>query len=232
MTKTTLNCHVQQIEPLTPFVYRVLLRPEKALAFIPGQYVCVVMNNGDLRPFSIASTPEAPELELHIGATPENPYAWEVLQKLKANTTIEISTPQGTAGLTDSERDILVIAGGTGFSYAWSIIRSHLNSASSRKVTLFWGAKTLGDLYWHTQLSELATKDERFQYQPVVEQAPENWQGHQGLVHKVALAETADLTQHDVYIAGRFEMVRVARDDFFANKLPETQLFGDALSYI
>jgi aquacobalamin reductase/NAD(P)H-flavin reductase len=40
------------------------------------------------------------------------------------------------------------------------------------------------------------------------------------------------LTTYQVYVAGRFEMAKVVRDDFIKQGLPITSLFGDAYAFI
>lgn len=233
MSNTTLVCQVSLIKPLTPYVYKVQLTPEQPVAFVAGQYVTVMMGKDDFRAFSIASTPSQGHIiELHIGATPDNAYAWEVMQRMQADGEITITAPSGTAGLRESERPLIVLAGGTGFSYAWSIAAAQLETKSKREVLFYWGGKTLADLYKHEKLVTLEQSDSRFRYFPVLEEAPEHWQGHHGLVHLAVLADHDDLAGFDVYVAGRFEMVRVVRDDFYQHNLPEQQLFGDALSYL
>ncbi|PTB84334.1 NAD(P)H-flavin reductase, partial [Pseudidiomarina aestuarii] len=77
-----------------------------------------------------------------------------------------------------------------------------------------------------------AERYEHFSYRPVVENVNGEWKGAVGLVHHAVLAEQSDLSEADVYVAGRFEMVRVIRDDFHANGLPLNQLYGDALAFI
>lgn len=232
-SNATLKCQVSLIEPLTPYVYKVQLTPEEPVAFVAGQYVTVVMGGDDFRAFSIASTPsQGHVVELHIGATPDNAYAWEVMERMQQDGEITITVPAGSAGLRESERPLIVVAGGTGFSYAWSIAAAQLESNSKREVLFYWGGRTLADLYSHQDLLALAESDSRFSYFPVLEETPDNWQGHQGYVHLAVLADHESLAGFDVYIAGRFEMVRVARDDFYRHKLPEKQLFGDALSYL
>lgn len=230
----TLTCRIVSIDALTPMVYRVHLEPPQAVAFEAGQYLQVVMGERDKRPFSIASCPSNPELfELHIGAHPENRYATEVMERLRSQTTITVEAPLGQAFYqTDSNRPLILIAGGTGFSYTWSILQSHLQSDSKRPITLYWGGRELADLYFHQQLLELAERYEHFSYRPVVENANGAWQGSIGLVHHAVLAEQSDLGEADVYVAGRFEMVRVIRDDFHAKGLPLSQLYGDALAFI
>ena len=81
------------------------------------------MGEKDKRPFSIASSPcREGELELHIGAAEHNPYAIEVVEHMKAaledGTAVEIEAPHGEAWVReDSDKPLLLIAGGTGFSY-------------------------------------------------------------------------------------------------------------------
>ncbi|MCL5050646.1 MAG: NAD(P)H-flavin reductase [Firmicutes bacterium] len=226
---------VTRCEALNGFVYLVELELPEPVEFVAGQYLMVVMGERDERPFSIASTPaQNQRVQLHIGAAPENPYAWDVIEKIREAGELTIKIPAGDAGFAHtSERPFILIAGGTGFSYTWSILQQHLASDSQRPVTLYWGGKEPRDLYLHEKLQALAAADKRFNYQPVVE-SPMNgaWQGLSGLVIPAVLAQTANLAEYDVYIAGRFEMVRVARDAFVNAGLPLQQLYGDALAFI
>ncbi|RUO18974.1 NAD(P)H-flavin reductase [Aliidiomarina iranensis] len=229
------DSNVRRCEAVSEFVFLVELELPEPISFVPGQYLMVVMGEGDMRPFSIASTPaETDFVELHIGATADNPYAWEVIEKIKAEGELTINLPSGDAGyLAGSTRPLLLVAGGTGFSYTWSILQAHLASDNKRPITLFWGGRKASDLYMHEQLQKLAANDTRFQYVPVAEQAEsESWPGIRGLLIPAVLENVQNLADYDVYIAGRFEMVRVARDAFSAQGLPKEQLFGDALAYI
>ena len=49
-------------------------------------------------------------------------------------------------------------------------------------MTLLVGARTPGDLLWHTELSALARRDPRFSYVPVVSQPDVDWSGRTGYV--------------------------------------------------
>ena len=230
-----LRCQLSSITALSDSVYQVELTPAEPLQFVAGQYLQVVMGANDKRAFSIASTPAEPtRIELHIGAEPGNSYANEVLDKLNADGEILVETPLGVATYqAESERPLLLIAGGTGFSYTWSILQEHLRSNDKRPVVLFWGARQLPDLYLHEQLQQLMDEHDNFTYRPVLQDTPANWQGAEGVVHHAVLAEFAKQLKHfDIYVAGRFEMVRVVRDEFIQHDLPIEQLYGDALSFI
>ncbi|TRW48469.1 NAD(P)H-flavin reductase [Aliidiomarina halalkaliphila] len=226
---------VLRCEAVNEFVYLVELELPEAVDYIPGQYLLAVMGERDQRPFSIASTPaDGQRVVLHIGASPDNPYAWEVLEHIRSHGELNISLPHGEAGYDpDRQRPLLLIAGGTGFSYTWSILQAHLARESEQPVTLFWGVRQASDLYMHQQLTTLASQYGHFEYIPVLEKQDDaDWVGHQGLVLNAVTDHVDDIARYDVYIAGRFEMVRVARDTFHALGLPKQQLFGDALSFI
>ena len=228
-----ITCNVKTISPLTPTVYEVVLTPESPVEFQAGQYLKVVMSEDDQRPFSIANAPHQQEsLVLHIGATPENPYAWEVMQKLQSESSVTVEIPDGSAYVRDSERPILLLAGGTGFSYVHSILLSVLHHNPDKAVTLYWGVRQVEDLYHIDALNALADAHSGFDFRPVIQHPNEQWQGLTGWVHKTVMEQEADLNQYDVYVAGRFEMAKVVRDDFSAAGFPADQLYGDAFSYL
>lgn len=231
---SVLRCDVTSMKLMTPQVYRVELKPSAPVVFQAGQYLQVVMGENDKRPFSIASMPSEPErLELHIGVAEDNPYATEVIERMQTEGEVAVEAPLGIAQYrADSQLPMVLLAGGTGFSYTWSILQQHLASTDPRPVALYWGAREVADLYLHEQLQQLERIHEKFSYRPVLESPPAGWDHARGLVHHAVMADFNDMSQLDVYVAGRFEMVRVVRDEFLQHGLPDQQLFGDALSFI
>ncbi len=222
------------MQPVTSYVTKVVLRPQQDISFAPGQYLQVVMSDDDKRPFSIASSANEPELHLHIGAVPENPYAMEVLELCRTQPQIQIEVPCGTAAWQPSPgAHNILLAGGTGYSYARSILFSALaDKVADEQFTLYWGAKTAQDLYEYGQLSQLSQQHGNFAFVPVVEQPDDGWDGRTGLVHEAVLEDFATFSKERVYVAGRFEMAKVVKDVFSAAGLPPAQLIGDAFAYI
>ncbi len=53
---TTLSCKVTSVEAITDTVYRVRIVPDAAFSFRAGQYLMVVMDERDKRPFSMSAT--------------------------------------------------------------------------------------------------------------------------------------------------------------------------------
>ena len=194
----------------------------------------VKMSDDDKRPFSIASAPSDGELiELHIGASEHHSYPMQVIERMKEQQEITILAPFGDADLDNSnERPIILIAGGTGFSYVRSILRELIAANDQRQVSIYWGCKDLSHFYVLDEAQQLTAANDNINLIPVVENAPAGWQGVSGLVHHAVLNDFADLSQHEIYAAGRFEMIGVIRDAFLEQGMKIEQMHGDALAYI
>ncbi|GAA6185792.1 MULTISPECIES: NAD(P)H-flavin reductase [Aliiglaciecola] len=229
-----ISCKVESIEPLTDIVSRVKLAASSPVSFKAGQYVKVIMGENDSRPFSIANSPDGSnQIELHIGAGVGNDYAGQVLEKMKTKGEIDIAGGHGEAYLRDENiKPTILLAGGTGFSYTYSILQQRLKIADTQPVFLYWGTQTLADMYEYEALIELEKEHSNFRFIPVVDAPDEDWQGKSGWVHQAILADFVSLEPYQVYVAGRFEMAGVARDDFQKQGLLLENLFGDAYQFI
>ncbi|QJR81502.1 NAD(P)H-flavin reductase [Alteromonas pelagimontana] len=228
-----IQCRVGEISPLTQVVYKVELIPAEPMSFRAGQYILVHMGENDKRPFSIANAGfDDQRIELHIGADEKNAYATEVLTRMRETGEISISGGHGEAFLQSNGLPIILIAGGTGFSYTYSILQQALHDHPHTPVALYWGGRHQDDLYLFDELTALAARHQNFSFIPVVEFAHDDWTGRTGWVHHAVLADYPTLADNQVYIAGRFEMAKAARDDFNARGIAPENLFGDAYAFI
>lgn len=232
-----INCRVDAITPLTDYVYKVLLKPEQPVNFIAGQYLNVVMHSEDKRPFSIASAPDAALIELQIGAFGADSYPMQVIDRLKeavaANESITIEMPLGSAQLrTESERPLLLMAGGTGFSYIKSMFEHLALQKSSRPVAVYWGLREPSACYELEETAQLLASLPHATFIPVVEQKTETWQGRTGLVHQAVMTDIENLADYDIYLAGRFEMIAIVRDDFVKKGALIDNMYADAFAFI
>lgn len=235
-----IECKVKSIQPLASHTYQILLLPQQRVSFKAGQYLMVVMGEKDKRPFSIASSPcrHEGELELHIGAAEHNAYAQEVVhamqQALAQGSTITIDAPHGEAWLKEeSSRPLLLIAGGTGFSYVRSILDHCVAQQKEMPVYLYWGARDEGQLYAKQELETLSDEYANIHFIPVVEQASASWQGKVGNVLQAIEQDFESLADFDIYLAGRFDMARAAREQFTQHKQAnQERMFADAYAFI
>jgi len=229
-----IQCHVESITALTPVVKRVILVPDTQVEFQAGQYLQVVLAEQDRRPFSIANAPQDDgKLELHIGAGDDNPYAQQAIDYLEQNADgASIDVPCGVAKLQATDRPIILLAGGTGFSYTRSLLQQLLKQPLTQEVHLYWGTRTQKDMYAYKELLDLEKQHPLFSFHPIIEHPDTGWQGKSGWVHEIIMADITDLSPYQVYVAGRFEMAKTVRDDFTAKGLLKENLFGDAYAFI
>ncbi|MEW6999244.1 NAD(P)H-flavin reductase [Colwelliaceae bacterium BS250] len=229
----TISCQVQSIRPLTEHVYQVLLKPEKTVQFAAGQYLNFVMSDEDKRPFSIASSPGDECIELQIGAFGEDGWAMQVIDHIKANTTVSIEIPGGKAQLrTDSVRPIVLLAGGTGFSYIKSILGDLVKRNTSQPVLVYWGLRDPSACYQLAETQALVDSLAHGKFFPIVETPTDDWQGRVGKVHEPLLHDIISLEPYDIYMAGRFDMVGFLRNEFVQQGALVEHMYADAFAFI
>jgi len=228
-----VSCQIKSLESLTEFVYKVLLKPNKPVDFIPGQYLNFVMSEDDKRPFSIASAPGDEFIELQIGAFAADSYPMQVIERIKATTEVTVEIPMGEAQLrTTSERPLLLLAGGTGFSYIKSMFEYLAKQDSTRKVAVYWGLRELSAVYELEKTMQTISSITNATFDLVVETPHENWQGKVGMVHQVVMNDINNLADFDIYLAGRFDMVGAVRKDFLEHGAVIEHMYADAFAYI
>jgi len=228
-----ITCNVASIEKLNTFLYRIFLAPTSEVDFKAGQYVSVVMGEKDKRHFSIANTTSSDLVELHIGATPENSYAMQVIDKMESGETIEVEIANGEAYLREaSTRPIIIVAGGTGFAYAKSLMENIIELKLTNQVHLYWGVKESEHFYYADGAQAWDTQNENIHFHPVVELCNADWKGKTGYVHQAVLSDFSDLSDYDIYVVGRFEMAKVAREDFLKQAASLDNIYGDAFAFV
>lgn len=226
------QCEVVEIRSLTDFVQSVKLKPAQAFDFIAGQYIELILSESDKRAFSIASSPvENQFIELQIGGSVQDDYTSAAIQHLQQNKQVTIAGPSGNAGLRANSNDpIILMAGGTGFSYTRSIALTLLAKKFAAPVYLYWGLRNQAAAYelafWQQQNSN------EFKFIPVIENPNDDWSGRTGNVIDAVLADFPSLQNYQVYSAGRFEMVGKARKAFIKQDLKQGNMFADAFAFM
>ena len=233
----TISCQIVSLTSLTAHVFKVLLKPDEKVDFIAGQYLNFVMSDEDKRPFSIASSPNSDLIELQIGAFVADSYPMQVIERIKSSQaedkSVTIEMASGNAQLrTESERPLLLLAGGTGFSYIKSMFEYLAEQKSQRHIMVYWGLRELAAAYELEETAAIIAKLPHAKFIPVIENASEKWQGKTGLVHQAVMHDIVSLEPYDIYLAGRFEMVGAVRSDFIKHGALQEHMFADAFAFI
>lgn len=233
-----LPCRVAKLEKLANDVMRVFLQLPKSqqFNFIPGQYIDILMKDGQRRSFSIANLPQqAGEegLELHIRHVPGGHFTPKVFNALRERDLLRFEGPFGTYFLqSEAHRPIVMIAGGTGFSPVKGLVQQALGDNPAQQIHLFWGARDEQDLYLNDLAQTWARAHENFTYTPVLsESTSADWRGAGGWVHEAVLAGYDDFSGMDVYASGPPVMIDAVRDGLGAKGMRAERFFFDSFTY-
>lgn len=226
-------------------VYRVI-RPAEDVAvvqlrfpagtrvrFKAGQYLHVLLEDGEFRCFSMANPPQANDgALLHVRIVPGGRFSETVLPALVPGAVLRVELPFGDFYLREqSAAPLVFVASGTGFAPIKSILEDTFRRGVGREMTLYWGARRRKDLYALDLPQKWASQHSHFRFVPVLsEPGPEDaWQGRTGLVHQVVMEDYATLAGHDIYACGVPAMVEAARRDFETTRgLSPSDFYCDA----
>lgn len=232
-----LPCRIARKELLAPDVMALFLQLPaiETLRFLPGQYLDVMLAGERRRSFSIASPPHDSELiELHVRRAPGGEFTQLVFTGLKEKSLLRIEGPLGQfAYQHDATAPAVLIGGGTGFAPLKSILRHVLEKGLRRELHLYWGARTLPDLYQHELVLEWTKRHSNLKYSPVLSElsAADPWLGRRGLVHEAVLADYPDLRGVDVYASGPPALIEAIRTFGAPQGLEPERLRFDSFEY-
>jgi Na+-transporting NADH:ubiquinone oxidoreductase subunit F len=114
------------------------------------------------------------------------------LFNLKPGDKLTIFGPFGDFFANESEAEMIFIGGGAGMAP----MRSHifdqlLRINTNRKITFFYGARSLKEVFYKEEYDELARNNENFKWTLALDspQPEDNWEGPTGFIHQVILDE-------------------------------------------
>lgn len=177
--------------------------------YAAGQYLSIEIPQRPRmwRSFSPANAPRADgTVEFHVRAVSGGWVSRAIVAHSNVGDVWRIGPPMGQLTLIpDSNRDLLMVAGGTGLSPILAILEELVGTGSDRKVGLFYGARDVADLYAIDRLRALSDQHPWLTVIPVVEQG-----GNPGTTGTVAevVARYGAWTERETMISGSPNMVR------------------------
>lgn len=187
--------------------------------FKAGQYLKVLLDDGQERCFSMANPPQSNDgVELHIRYLPGGRFAETVFNALKPGDIVNVRLPLGDFTIRDSEQPLLFMAGGTGFAPVQSMVEDLLRRGVQRPISVYFGARTPDQLYPSSVVDKWRERRPELRYVPVVSQPQDadGWNGRTGYVHAALLEDHPSLVGQAVYACGAPAMIEAARAAFIA----------------
>jgi Na+-transporting NADH:ubiquinone oxidoreductase subunit F len=209
---------VESIRDLTHDIKEVnlkLLEPDR-IDFVAGQFIQFEVPEYELceepvyRAYSISSSPsDIGRVELEIRLVPNGMCTTYVHKYLKIGDIVTINGPYGEFCLSDTDADIVFIAGGSGMAPIKAILLNMAEKGNARKATYFFGARSKKDLFLVEEMRNLEKRLPNFRFLPALsEPAPEdNWNGETGLITAVVDRHLKSGDNMEGYLCGSPGMI-------------------------
>ena len=213
------KARVEEYRPLTLTVCEQRFAIDSGeIHFCPGQYMIFHVPGLDKvirRSYSISSHPsDRTHFEICVRAV-SGGFCSNFIHRLRPGDCIQVEGPYGDFRLADgSQRDILMIATGTGIAPIKSMLLSLLGHTGSRRIRLFFGLRNVSDLFYTKLLSDLRESHPSFEPAIILSQPdPMGWNGLRGrvtdLIHEQVSADQVSNT--DAYLCGGRPMIEEAK---------------------
>ena len=109
---------------------------------------------------------------------------------LKPGDKINVFGPFGEFFARDTDNEMVFIGGGAGMAPMRSHIFDQLKRLNStRKISFWYGARSLREVFYEDEYDQLANENENFEWHLALSdpQPEDNWIGETGFIHNVVL---------------------------------------------
>jgi len=230
----SLPCRVEEINRLNHDVIQIMLKipGAQSLQYLAGQYLDLEHSDFEPRAFSIANAPTNSNfIELHVRLIEDGQFTNFIFNGLSEKSILRIEGPKGDFFLREeSDKPVIMIAGGTGFGPIKAIVEHMVATKSQRNIHIYWGVRAEEDLY-SSLPAEWAEAFDTISFVPVLSEANGTWQGEKGFVHETVIRDFEDLSDYEVYACGPPIMVRAAANGCIENSLSKENFYSDAFEY-
>lgn len=226
---------------LTHDILEVEIQLEDKVFFKAGQYVHFYLDWLDnSRIYSIANKPELKgnqNLKFFIRLVKGGKFTEWLFNSDIENVEFYISPPEGNFYLRNSNKSIMMIAGGSGLAPIYSILEDVVYNQEKeenqknieRKVNLLFGVRTEKDLYKLKELEDIQKKWKNdFQIIPILSDIPQDssWKGERGFISDY-LKKISFLNDYQFYMCGPPIMIDTSLEVLLNSKVSESDIFYD-----
>ena len=201
--------------------------PEAAsFPFTPGQWVSMtreIKGKPITRAYSIASVPAGNQFDLCLNRVQDGVFS-PFLFDLTEGGEVDVKGPFGTFTMRHPDREMLMIATGTGVAPFRSMLAQYLANDGTSKVRLLFGVRYPETILYRDDFDRWALQHENFTFWPTLSRPPLDWSGRAGHVQQhldEALEGRKDL---DVYVCGLRAMVDDVRQRLKAGGFDRKQI--------
>lgn len=212
-----------------------LKNPEK-VKYTPGQYIQLLCpeypNNPEqvYRAYSISSDNNQDNIiELVIRKVPGGICTTYCFEHLKQGDTVILNGPYGEFRLSETDKPMIFIAGGSGMAPMKCLLHQMSNTSNNRQCTYYFGGTTVKDHFYSDLMADFQSKLPNFKYIPVVsgKEQSDGWTGRRGLVTEAVADDYKDLSGLEAYLCGSPGMIDASIKVLTSLGMPEESIFYD-----
>ena len=166
-----------------------------SMANYPNEKGIVMLN------VRIATPPPNADAQAGLGST--------YMFNLKPGDKATLSGPYGEFFAKETQREMCFVGGGAGMAPMRShILDQLLRLDTKRKVTFWYGARSVKEMFYHEEFVELAERFPNFEYHVALSepQPGDNWEGPVGFIHNALyenfLKNHEDPSEVEYYMCG------------------------------
>lgn len=178
--------------------------------FKAGQYLDVLLPDGNRRSYSMANPPhESDVLQIHVRHIQGGRFSQRA-STLQAGDFLDVELPFGQVEISNESDDpLLCVCGGTGFAPVKSLLDDMAKQKSSRPVTLIWGSRDLAGLYLLPHVDKWKKSLPNFQFLAAIEMPTEAqaFEIFHGRIDAAIQSMSGSLICKEVYCCGAPAMV-------------------------
>ena len=232
---------VARIRDLAPDMREVeldLLEPAR-MSFLAGQYIQFLRpgSENDPRPvyraYSMASPPSrASRLSLLFARFPGGECTSYVFDRLRTGEMITVNGPFGAFHLTESTRQIIFVAGGSGIAPIRAMVMDMAEKGIARRATFFFSAHAPADMLYAKDMRALERNLPGFNFIPVLSRpAPgDRWDGEKGGLPAALMRLLPELDDHEAYLCGGPGLIDASINALNSKGLRDQLIFFDKFS--
>ncbi len=214
------------------FSFRFQCEEPNEINFSSGQYLILHVPQADgtfkRKLYSISSSSQWSKnaFDLLAKILPHG-IGSDYLKILKVGDEVIFEGPAGVFILKDNQRPKIFLATGTGIAPVKSIILSCLKNYADIPFMLFWGLKTMQDVYYFDELKELSEEYSNFSFKIFLSRDENLNQNNHFAVGRVNAGvdqlkkeNNGSMTNFDFYICGDRNIVESIRQYLISQEVP------------
>ena len=152
-----------------------------------------------------------------------------VFEHLNEGDEVEFTGPFGEFYLSETDAEIIFIAGGSGFAPIKAILEGQPDEIDRRGAQFFFGAQAVRDLFYVDLMKEYEEAHPKFKFIPALSspKPEDNWEGETGLITEVLDRHIEDASGKEFYLCGSPGMIDACLDVLHNKGVSDDDIFYD-----